>query len=274
MILPTLSLSPPDSIPIGNSCFSIQVSEDRITYCSNLQPFDCHPINDRRDMLMRIGRLNVVSHIPHRDLMEAFSVSRSTVQRAVNKYREHGADGFYKPRRGRGRSVIDAQIAQRADQLLAEGLSGTEAAKQLGIAKSTFSEHRRAGLIGRDIKTPSTSDVGSTVDRSQRDLRDRQAPMGRAASDVEGRVLACQGLMSEVEPRFEESKTGVRYGGTADAVERRAGERCESFVAATKGILRINLGFIVTGVHDTGTGAQPGKPALSRSGRMGFHTRS
>ena len=218
MILPTLSLSPPDSIPIGNSCFSIQVSEHRITYCSNLQPFDCHPINDRRDMLMRIGRLNVVSHIPHQDLMEAFSVSRSTVQRAVNKYREHGEEGFYKPRRGRGRSVIDAQIAQRADQLLAEGLSGTEAAKQLGIAKSTFSEHRRAGLIGRDIKTPSTSDVGSTVDRSQRDLRDRQAPMGRAASDVQGRVLACQGLMSEVEPRFEESKTGVRYGGVLVAL--------------------------------------------------------
>ena len=51
------------------------------------------------------------------------------------------------------------------------------------------------------------------MDRSQRDLRDRQAPMGRAASDVHGRILACQGLMSEVQPRFEESMTGVRYGG-------------------------------------------------------------
>ena len=74
-------------------------------------------------------------------------------------------------------------------------------AKQLGIAKSTFSENRRAGVIGRDLKTSSNQELGSTVHRSQRDLRDRQAPMGRAASDVRGRILACQSLMSEVEPR-------------------------------------------------------------------------
>ena len=86
-------------------------------------------------------------------------------------------------------------------------------AKRLGIARSTFSENRRAGVIGRDLKTRSNPEPGSTTHRSQRDLRDHQAPMGRAASDVPGRILACQGLMSEVEPRFEERMTGVRFGG-------------------------------------------------------------
>ena len=85
----TLPLSPTDSIPIDNSRFSIQISEDRITYFSNLQPFDCHPIKHQRDMLMRIGRLNVVSHVPQQHLIEDFAVSRSTVQRAARrKYRE------------------------------------------------------------------------------------------------------------------------------------------------------------------------------------------
>ena len=79
----TLPLSPTDSIPIDNSRFSIQISEDRITYFSNLQPFDCHPIKHQRDMLMRIGRLNVVSHVPQQHLIEDFAVSRSTVQRAA-----------------------------------------------------------------------------------------------------------------------------------------------------------------------------------------------
>ncbi len=212
-MIATLPLSPPDNIPIGNSCFSIQISEDRITYFSNLQPFDFHPIKNQRDMLMRIGRLRVVSNIPQQALIEAFTVSRSTVQRAARKYREHGEEGFYKPRRGRGRNVIDGPTAKRANQLLAEGLSGTEVAKQLGIAKSTFSENRRAGVIGSDLKLLSNQDAGSTMDRSRRDQRDRQAPMGRAASDVQGRTLAWQGLMSEVEPRFEESMTGVRLGG-------------------------------------------------------------
>ncbi len=212
-MIATLPLSPPDNIPIGNSCFSIQISEDRITYFSNLQPFDFHPIKNQRDMLMRIGRLRVVSNIPQQALIEAFTVSRSTVQRAARKYREHGEEGFYKPRRGRGRNVIDGPTAKRANQLLAEGLSGTEVAKQLGIAKSTFSENRRAGVIGSDLKLLSNQDAGSTMDRSRRDQRDRQAPMGRAASDVQGRTLAWQGLMSEVEPRFEKSMTGVRLGG-------------------------------------------------------------
>ena len=209
----TLPLSPPDSIAIANSGFSIQISEHQISYFFNLQLFDCHPLNDKRDLLMRIGRLNVISRIPQPQLVEAFGVSRSTVQRAAKKFREHGEKGFYKPRQGRSRTVINEHTAKRADQLLAEGLSGTKVAIQLGIAKSTFSENRRAGVIGRDIKTHNNPALGSTTDRSQRDRRDRQAPMGRAASDVEGRVLACQGLMSEVEPRFEESKTGVRFGG-------------------------------------------------------------
>ena len=239
-MLVTLPLSPPDSIPIGNSCFSIQISEDRITYYSNLQPFDCHPIKDQRDMLMRIGRLNVVSHIPQQHLVEAFTVSRSTVQRAARKYREQGEEGFCKPRRGRGRSVIDGPTAKRADQLLAEGLSGTEAAKQLGIAKSTFSENRRAGVIGPDLKTLNNLDAGSTTDRSERDLRDRQAPMGRAASDVQGRILAYAGLMSEVEPRFEESMTGVRLGGVLASLPMLLKE---GLVSVSNRLLQLPNGF-------------------------------
>ena len=59
----TLPLSPPDSIAIANSGFSIQISEHQISYFFNLQLFDCHPLNDKRDLLMRIGRLNVISRI-------------------------------------------------------------------------------------------------------------------------------------------------------------------------------------------------------------------
>jgi len=33
-------------------------------------------------------------------------VSRSTVKRAVRRYRSEGADAFFEPRRGRGRTVV------------------------------------------------------------------------------------------------------------------------------------------------------------------------
>ncbi len=38
----TLPLCPLETVPIGNSCFAILISDDSFTYFSNLVPFDSH----------------------------------------------------------------------------------------------------------------------------------------------------------------------------------------------------------------------------------------
>ena len=48
--------------------------------------------------------------------MGAFNISRPTLARAVKRYREHGEDAFFEPRRGRGRTVVDARMADRSRQ--------------------------------------------------------------------------------------------------------------------------------------------------------------
>ena len=70
--------------------------------------------------------------------MAAFHLSRPTVARAVKRYRERGEDAFFEPRRGRGRTVVDARMADEAAKLLASGISGSACARQLGIPVSTF----------------------------------------------------------------------------------------------------------------------------------------
>ena len=99
MIL-SLPLSLPDATPIGDQ-HAMQTRDGITYYFYNLEPYDCHPAGDRRAMLLRAAKLQVVSRVRQRDLMRAFQVSRPTVARAVRRYRE---------RRGR---VLRAATAAR-----------------------------------------------------------------------------------------------------------------------------------------------------------------
>ena len=256
----TLPMCPPEALPIGNSCFAVLISDDTFTYFSNLVPFDSHPADDRAAMLLRIGRLAMVSNIPQRDLVDAFGVSRATVQRAQRRYLAEGEAAFLKPRRGRGPSVFTPELVKRATALLEAGLSGAAVARALGVSVASVNKWRRQGLIGRpalgpmpdagapserrvdeeaagavgsettgrlevqpltetaEIGEPGLFDAGTQLDRTARDRRDRQAPMGRATCDVPGRVLASSGQAGPVEPQFTTAARGVRFAGVLTAL--------------------------------------------------------
>ena len=313
-----LPFSLPDATPIGDR-YAMQTRDGFTYYFFNLEPFDCHPADDRRAMLLRVARLHVVSGVRQADIMCAFDISRPTVARAVKRYRERGEDAFFEPRRGRGRTVVDAQMADKAAKLLASGISGSACARQLGIPVSTFHENRHAGVFAApaaalaavadapqaaaatdrpanadaqqaaaatdhpaNADTPqaaaatdhpavadapqavaatdhpanadapqaaavtdhpanaSHTDPAAATDRASRDARDKQAPMGRAARDVEGRMLASAGLMTEAKPVFAEPAHGVAHGGVLAALPMllRAG-----LLGAANRLFRLPNGF-------------------------------
>ena len=278
MIL-SLPLSLPDATPIGDQ-HAMQTRDGITYYFYNLEPYDCHPAGDRRATLLRAAKLQVVSRVRQRDLMRAFQVSRPTVARAVRRYREHGEDAFYEPLRRRGRTVVDAELADKATNLLASGMSGNACARHLGIAATTFKANRRAGVIVDPARTHTGSvDVPQThqapvadhapsvdapqthqappadrapsvdapqthqappTDRATRDARDKQAPMGRAARDVEGRTLASAGLMTEATPVFAEPANAVAYGGVLAALPMLLRE---GLLGAANRLFRLPAGF-------------------------------
>ena len=229
----SLPFSLPDATPIGDR-YAMQTRDGITYYFFNLEPFDCHPADDRRAMLLRAAKLHVVSGVRQADIMAAFNISRPTLARAVKRYREHGEDAFFEPRRRRGRTVVDAQMAAKAAALLASGMSGSACARHLGIPPTTFNENRRAGVIAvpapalaavadapqvaTDHPTSANTDPPPATDRATRDARDKQAPMGRAARDVEGRMLASAGLMTEAEPVFAAPAHAVAHGGVLAAL--------------------------------------------------------
>ena len=287
----TLPMPPAEATPIGDSCFSMLVVEGRTVYFSNLEPFDSHDVSDRRAMLLRIARF--AEHgVRRRDLEAAFGVNRSTVQRAVNRLRRAGEADFFVRPRGRGRSAIDAETAQEAERLLASGLSGRAVARQLGIRPSTFSLNRRAGVIGGGssgagtaqpemaaeasqgsaVAEPVVAEPGAdpeepdaveeatavepapAVDRSARDARDREAPLGRAARDTSGRILASTGYLTEMRPQFPEPLLAVVGAGVLAGLPMLLKEgllgRAREFLSLPKGYyglttLLLLLAFLV-----------------------------
>ena len=251
----SLPFSLPDATPIGDR-YAMQTRDGITYYFFNLEPFDCHPADDRRAMLLRAAKLQVVSGVRQADIMAAFNISRPTLARAVKRYREHGEDAFFEPRRRRGRTVVDAQMAAKAAALLASGMSGSACARHLGIPPTTFNENRRAGVIAApapalaavvdapqvatDHPTSANTEPAAATDRATRDARDKHAPMGRAARDVEGRTLASAGLLTEATPVFAEPAHAVAHGGVLAALPMllRAG-----LLGAANRLFRLPDGF-------------------------------
>ena len=259
MIL-SLPFSPPDATPIDDR-YAMQTHAGFTYYFFNLEPFDCHPADDRRAMLLRAAKLHVVSGVRQADIMAAFDISRPTLARAVKRYRDGGENAFFAPRRGRGRTVVDTEMADKAAELLASGMSGSACARHFGIPASTFNENRRAGVIVDPTRTPATSadatqaaaasdlpaspdaaptDPAIATERATRDARDKHAPMGRAARDVEGRTLASAGVLTEATPTFVEPAHGVARGGVLAALPMLLRE---GLLGAANRLFRLPPGF-------------------------------
>ncbi len=142
-----LPLLQPEAISIGTH-FSM-VSKKGVTtyYCNYKTPFDRHRTDDKRAKYIRIAKFFLLGAATQKDLAKAYGISVSTVHRIVKSYQDNGEEGFYEPRRTRGRVVLDAETRMKAIKILAQGHSFSAVAKALGIPESTFDENRRAGAI-------------------------------------------------------------------------------------------------------------------------------
>ncbi len=224
----TLPLSPPHTVPIGDTGLSFSDEGDQRVYFSNLQVIDFHDVSDHASERLRMAKF-AYRGVKLCDVAEAFGVHSSTVLRARRRFEEVGVAGWYEPQRARCRTVFDAKRVSEAERLLASGLSGNAAARRMGIDRATFHDNLRAGVIRApqearaSARSRSVSSEASTgfseasssepSDLSARDARDRTTPMGRATHDTSTRVLAATGRLPEAPVRFEAPRHGVRYAG-------------------------------------------------------------
>ena len=101
---------------------------------------------------MFTSQMIVNGTVKPKEIVQTFGVPMVTVKRYVKVYRDRGTKGFYEstPRHSSA-SVLKGEVLERAQQLLDEGWSIPEVAKQLDVLANTLHKAIRFGRLRRFV---------------------------------------------------------------------------------------------------------------------------
>ena len=238
-----LGLQPDQALPLS-SRLSLARDGDQIVYFLYTDPIASHAVDDKLSRNLCLGRYALLGLATQAALAQAFDLNPRTVARAKARLKQHGEGGFALPRKQRRRHGIeDPQLLVRAARMLNSGLSLYRVAKELGVSTSTLWRYSKEGLLPASQCPPRRASETAESDaatqeppaepagkqpgpapetapapgKEERNRRDAEAPLGRAARDTEGRVAASLGLLDGREPRFE-AASAVSGGGVLTAL--------------------------------------------------------
>ena len=208
-----LPFQPPQATPIGH-VWSMLEANGWTSYMRYLDVVDGHPSDDKPARLRRMAQIAHTRHATQLEIAQAFGVTRMTVHRALRTWREHGEAGFRQARQPRRRTALDETARLRAQSALATGRSLRAVAAELAVSHETLRSYVQAGLVPPASKP---ADNPAPADKAERNLRDAQAPLGRAARDIDGRVAASLGGAGARAPQLEAARA-VECGGVLASV--------------------------------------------------------
>ena len=186
-----------------------------VTYFAADIPVFRHAETDRASLLMISAQFYVNGQAKIRQIADAVSVATITIKRAVKRFREHGAAGFFATPPRRGPAVLTPAVLKEAQRLLDEGQKPGMVAKQLGIKRDTLDKALRDNRLRSTprLPAPTTFAPAAPIDplpsaaiattRSTRSELDSAAPLGMGACDTIGRLAASKGQLVAVAPHFE-----------------------------------------------------------------------
>lgn len=222
-----LPLQRAEAVPISSK-FSVQTQDGETTYFHYLEPIFCHAEGDLAGQRMAAVQLAERDGVTQVAVAEALQISPVTLNRWVQAYREHGTAGLDRLSAPRPRTALHPEQQQSAANLLHAGRSLRSVAVELGVNRETLRQYKQSGDLPQPqaaaapaaggaadadaepeaepaeaAQPEAEADAPGALERTARDARDAEAPMGRATRDVAGRVLASLGLGALRTPRFE-----------------------------------------------------------------------
>lgn len=137
-----------------NSQIAVEKRADTVYYIYGHLPVFHHAAKDVHGFRMFTSQMIVSGTVKPREIVAAFGVPMVTVKRYVKVFRERGAGGFYgaKPRHSSA-SVLQGEALEQARQLLEQGGSVPEVARELKILANTLHKAIRAGRLPQPKKT-------------------------------------------------------------------------------------------------------------------------
>jgi transposase len=216
-----LPIIPDGATPI-NDLISVVRDGAKWTYLCGVQPVFQHADDDRRSFRMFTAQLCCQGVCTQAQIRRCFGVSKNSILRSVAKYQEEGVEGFYRPRRVRGASVMTAEVTAQAQRGLDLGRSRREVAEELGVQYDTLGKAIRQGRLREPAPPPAepgspkpTPSPVAASDKSARSEADAAASdeMGLACTRPAERVLAAIGLLPEGATTQFQPCRDVSYGG-------------------------------------------------------------
>ena len=136
-----------------NHQIAVQKQAGKVYYFYGHLPVFHHQEEDVRGFRMFTSQMIVNGTVKPKEIVQAFGVPMITVKRYVRVFRERGAEGFYvaKPRHSSA-SVLKGEVLERAQQLLENGRSVPEVAKELKVLGNTLHKAIRAGRLPEQKK--------------------------------------------------------------------------------------------------------------------------
>ncbi len=211
-----------------NDLISVVREGSEWTYFCGVQPVFQHPEDDRQSFRMFTAQLCCQGACTQAQIIRTFGVSKNSVLRSVAKYRQQGIDGFYRRRRGRGSSVLTAEVIAKAETLLTLGHPRKEVAGELGVKHDTLRKAINQGRV-QEPALVSAEEVSlvpafqvplAASDKSTRSDADAAAgdEMGIACTRPCERVMAALGRLPGGAPTQFQPCLDVSYCGVLCAL--------------------------------------------------------
>ncbi|MGD2092798.1 MAG: helix-turn-helix domain-containing protein [Candidatus Aminicenantes bacterium] len=132
-----------------NPLLGFSRKDDMVYYFNGMMPIFCHAVTDLNSFRLITSQLVVNGVASQRDIVDAFGVSRISVKRYVKIYRQEGASGFFKPRKGRGSAVLIPKVLEKIQGYLNEGRSVVSICDEMNLKADTVNKAIRDGRLHR-----------------------------------------------------------------------------------------------------------------------------
>jgi len=143
MLLP---IFPPEATEINNLLGFARKGET-IYYFNGQMPIFSHHQDDLKSFRLITSQLVVNGNATQMEIVRAFGISKISVKRYVKLYRNEGAEGFFKPRKGRSASVLTPEVISRIQSFLDEGKDLSFISAKENLKRDTLNKAIRDGRL-------------------------------------------------------------------------------------------------------------------------------
>jgi len=137
----------PEGTTLINQNIGFVRKDNSITYVYGNMPIFTHDVDDMQAFRMITSQLYVNGSASQAEICRAFGVSKISVKRSVKSYREKGMAGFFAEPNRRGAAVLTPPVLAKVQELLDDGRSIPEIARELSLKADTLRKAVQSGKL-------------------------------------------------------------------------------------------------------------------------------